>query len=163
MRGRCRRAAPSFNEALRYGRELADEAIVGWSLHDLGHVALQSGGLRAAAGYFRESLALRRRGGSGIDVAAGLTGLAGVALREGTVTDSAWLFGAADASLAAAHGVLGPADEAVRKADLAALRDRLGEDALAAGIAAGAAASVEKVDRMLRSIAASPPIAASAI
>ncbi|MDP9265319.1 MAG: tetratricopeptide repeat protein [Chloroflexota bacterium] len=160
--GRCEGdfagATPSFSEALRYGRELSDDAIVSWSLHNLGHVAMQSGELRAAAGYFRESLALRRRGGSGLDVAAGLAGLAGVALREGALSEAAWLFGAANGTLEAAHGVLGPADEQVRQADLATLRGHLGDAAVAAALAAGAAATPGDVEKMTRTVArASPP------
>lgn len=154
--GRCAGDAaagdPSFREALRYGRELGDDAIVSWSLHDLGHVAMRGGELRAAAGYFQESLALRRRGGSGLDVAAGLAGLAGVALREGSLSESAWLFGASGAALEAGHGVLGPADAQVRRADLVVLRGHLGDEAVANALAAGAAATSEDVEKATRAV-----------
>jgi predicted ATPase/class 3 adenylate cyclase/tetratricopeptide (TPR) repeat protein len=116
------RGAPLFEEALASGRGLGDDMIVAWALHNLGHVALQSGDFGAAAARFQESLELRQRSGTSTDVAAGLAGLAGVALRQGAVDEAARLFREVDSMLDAAHGVLPPADELVRRGDLAHLR-----------------------------------------
>jgi len=66
------RGAQSFEEALATGRDLDDRMILGWSLHNLGHVALHSGDLAGAAARFRESLLRRWRLGPGAEVAAGL-------------------------------------------------------------------------------------------
>ena len=74
---------------------------IAWSLHNLGHVALHNGELAVADAQFRESLRLRGQWGPGSHVAAGLAGLASVALREGTLTEAARLYGAVDSMLAA--------------------------------------------------------------
>jgi predicted ATPase/class 3 adenylate cyclase len=143
-------AAPLFEEALRYGRVLGDEPLIAWSIHNLGHVALQAHALLPAAARFRESLVIRRRGGPGVNVAAGLAGLAGVAAREASLTEAAWLFGAVDAMLETADMVLVPADELVRQADLATIRARLGPDAVAAALDSGRAATPEDVERVAK-------------
>jgi tetratricopeptide (TPR) repeat protein len=143
-------AAPLFEEALRYGRVLGDEPIIAWSIHNLGHVALQAHALLPAAARFSESLVIRRRGGPGVNVAAGLAGLAGVAARVGSLTEAAWLFGAVDAMLETAHMVLAPADELVRHADLATIHARLSPDAVAAALKSGRAATPEDVETVAK-------------
>jgi predicted ATPase/class 3 adenylate cyclase len=145
--GNSRAAVLVFEEALGYGRTLGDEPIISWSIHNLGHVALQAHELVTAAARFRESLVIRLRGGPGANVAAGLAGLAGVAARDGSLTQAAWLFGAVDTMLEAAHEVLAPADELVRQADLASIRAQLGPGAFDAALEAGRAATPEDVDK----------------
>lgn len=140
-------AAPLFEEALSYGRVLGDEPIISWSLHNLGHVALQANEPSTAAARFNESLVIRRRSGPGANVAAGLAGLAGVAARTGSFSEAAWLFGAVDAMLETTRMVLAPADELVRRADLATIRGRLDPDAVAAALNSGRAAAPEDVER----------------
>jgi predicted ATPase/class 3 adenylate cyclase len=146
------RGARSFAQALAYGRELADDMIVAWSLHNLGHVALQSGDLSEAGARFRESLLLRWRSGPGADVAAGLAGMAGVALREGQLTEAVRLLGAVDSMLASTHNVLPPADEQVRRGDLAALRLRLDDPAFEAALREGLAAKFEELEAMANAV-----------
>jgi tetratricopeptide (TPR) repeat protein len=146
------RGAPSFEQALATGRELADDMVVGWSLHNLGHVALHSGDLSGARARFRESLVLRWRWGPGADVASGLAGLAGVALREGRLTEAVKLFGAVDNLVESTHNVLPPADELVRAADLAAARSRLDDRAFAAAFSEGRAAKFEELDKMVNAV-----------
>ena len=119
--GDAARGAPLFEQALATGRGLGDNMIVAWALHNLGHVALQSGDLSAATARFEESLELRQRSGPGSDVAAGLAGMASVALRNGELDRAVRLFREVDSILAATHSVLPPADELVRRADLAAI------------------------------------------
>jgi predicted ATPase/class 3 adenylate cyclase len=149
--GNSSRAAPLFEEALRYGRVLGDDRIIASSIHNLGHVALQADEPTTAAARFRESLMIRqRRSGAGANVAAGLAGLAGVAARDGSLTESAWLLGAVDAMLETAHGVLPPADELVRQADLGTIRAGLDPDAVAAALSKGRAAAPEEVEGMAR-------------
>ena len=145
-------AAPLFEEALRYGRVLGDEPIIAWSIHNLGHVALQDHELVTAAARFGESLVIRRRGDPGANVAAGLAGLAGVAARVGSLTEAAWLFGAVDAMLETTHTVLPPVDELVRQADLATIRARLDPDAVAAALNSGRAATPEDVEKVAKRI-----------
>lgn len=125
----------SFERALGYGRSLGDDMIISWSLHNLGHVALSSDELATAGARFGESLLLRWRWGPGANVASGLAGMAGVALRAGALTDAAHLLGAVGGMLESTHTVLPPADEQVRRDDLAGVR--LGLDDLAFGSAYG--------------------------
>jgi predicted ATPase/class 3 adenylate cyclase len=145
--------AASFEQALRYGRELGDDALVSWSLHNLGHVALHRRDLPAAAARFRESLAFRRRGGPSLNLAAGLAGLAAVAVRAGALAEAARLHGAIAAMLDAANAVLPPADDQVRQADLAAIHSGLDPQAEAAAFDTGGAATSADVDRMAGAIA----------
>ncbi len=147
----------SLEEALRYGRELRDDAVVRWSLHNLGHVALHTGDLRTAATRFGESLALRRRAGPSLNVAAGLAGLAAVAVRAGSLVEAARLHGAIAAMLDSTHTVLAPADEQTRRADLAAIHAALGPQAAAAAFDTGRAATSVEVDRMAGAILAPEP------
>ena len=140
-------------EALTFARDLGDDMIASWSLHNLGHVALQAGGLATAAARFRESLLMRRRGGPSVNVAAGLARLASVALRDGAPPEAARLFGAVDAMLESAHGVLPPADEQIREADLVGTRDRMGDEAFVAALREGRAASFDELDAMASAVA----------
>jgi predicted ATPase len=117
------RGARLFEQALATGRGLGDDMIVAWALHNLGHVALQAGDLSTATARFDDSLQLRQRSGPS-DVAAGLAGMAGVALRKGAFDEAVRLFREVDAMLESTHSVLPPADELVRRADLARLGER---------------------------------------
>jgi predicted ATPase/class 3 adenylate cyclase len=146
------RAAVSFEQALATGRELADDMIVAWSLHNLGHVAMQSGDLSEALERFRESLLLRRRSGPGADVASGLAGMAGVALREIQFLEAVRLFGAVDNLLESTHTVLPPADELVRRADLAAIRLHMDGGAFDAALGEGRVAKFEELDAMANAV-----------
>ncbi len=150
-------AAPLFEEALRYGRVLGDEPIISWSIHDLAHVALQANELSTAAARFNESFVIRRRSGPGANVAAGLAGLASVAARAGSLTEAAWLFGAADAMLETTRMVLAPADGLVRQADLATIHARLEPDAIAAALNSGRTAAPEDVERAAKRISSAMP------
>lgn len=141
-----------FEQALTNGRDLADAMVIAWSLHNLGHVALQSGDLFEAGARFRESLVFRWRWGPGADVASGLAGLAGVALREGRLTEAVKLFGAVDNLLESTNYVLPPADELVRNADLAAARSRLDEAAFDAAFREGHAAKFEDLDALANAV-----------
>lgn len=152
MSRRSRPRARSFEQALGHGRALGDDMITSWSLHNLGHVALHSGDLLAAAAQFRESLLLRWRGGPSVNVAAGLSGIAGVAMRGGALTEAARMFGAVDGMLETTHSVLPPADEQVRRSDLAALRLRLDDAAFASATLEGRAASFEELEPMSNAI-----------
>jgi len=155
--GNAIRATPSFEEALSYGRALGDEPMISWSLHNLGHVALQANELSTASARFNESLVIRLRSGPGANVAAGLAGLAGVTARRGAFSEAAWIFGAVDAMLETTRKVLAPADELVRRADLATIRVRLDPDAVAAALDGGRDAAPEDVERAaLRTRAAAP-------
>ena len=165
--GLASQATPLFEEALRYGREFDDSPLISWSLHNLGHVALGAGDLPTAAARFHESLTLRRRGGPHFNLASSFAAFASLALRTEAFADSARLFAATEAMLAAVHSVLAPADEQIRTADLAVVRDQLGDAAFAAARTEGRGAELEAVyritdrlgqDLLRRPRAAAPPV-----
>jgi len=141
-------ARPLFARALAIGRELADDMVVAWSLHNLAHVALLSGDLSVAAASFRESLLLRWRAGPGADVAAGLAGMASVASREGRLTEAVELFGAVDGMLEATRHVLPPADELVRTSELNGIHRKLDDPAFNAAFSQGQAVKFEHLEAM---------------
>jgi predicted ATPase/class 3 adenylate cyclase len=147
------RGVPSLEQALATGREVADDLLVAWSLHNLGHVALHAGDLSTAAARFRESLQLRWRLGPGAEVAASLAGVGGVARREGQLTEAVRLFGAVDRMLESTHNVLRPADERVRREDLASIRLRVDDRAFDAGFRKGQAAQFEQLEEMVDAVA----------
>lgn len=146
------RGKPLFEQALATGRALADDMIVAWSLHNLGHIAIRAGDRQEAAARFHESLLLRWRLGPGVDVAASLAGVAGVALRDDQLTSSLRLFGAVDHMLESTQNVLPPADELVRRNDLAGIRQRLADDALNATFREGQAARFDDLEEMANAV-----------
>ena len=126
--------------------------IVGWSLHNLGHVALHAGVLGTAAAKFRESLLFRWRLGPGAEVAASLAGMASVALREGQLIEAVRMLGAADRMLESTGFMLSQADELVRGADLTAIRLQLEDVAFVAAFAEGHAAKFEDLEAMSNAV-----------
>ena len=146
--GDATRGAHAFEEALTIGRDLGDDMIVGWSLHNLGHVAMQTANLEEAFSLFRESLLVRMALGPGADVASGLCGIGGVRMRQGDFRAALHSFGAAEKMLSATNFVLPPADEKVRRADLSTIRSQLGEDAFAAGLGEGAILNFEELETL---------------
>ena len=137
-----------FAEALGYGREMADDSISSWAVHNLGHVSLASGDLRAAAMRFRDGLAMRRPAAGGPDIARGYAGLASVAVRAGDGVAAARLFGATEAILGEAGVVLVPCDELVRRDDLALARASLHADAFSSAFAEGESMHPDRLDAM---------------
>jgi predicted ATPase/DNA-binding CsgD family transcriptional regulator len=142
--------AQLFEQALADGRGMGDDMVVAWALHNLGHVALQFDDSSTAAARFRESLLLRWRSGPAADVAASLAGMASVALRDGELTEGLQLFGAVDRMLEKAHRVLAPADERVRREDLAEIQLRLDSRAFDAAFREGHAAELEDLEAMTK-------------
>jgi predicted ATPase/class 3 adenylate cyclase len=153
--GEAARGLRLFEQALATGRELADDMIIAWAFHNLGHVALQAGDLSEAAVRFRASLLLRWRSGPGGDVAAGLAGMASVAVREGRITEAVELFGAVDGMLEATHHVLPPADELVRSSELKAIHQKLDDPAFDAAFSRGRAVKLEHLEAMANAVARS--------
>jgi predicted ATPase/class 3 adenylate cyclase len=146
--GEPARGVPYFEQARATGRELADDVLISWSLHNLGHVALQAGDLATAGARFRESLLLRWRLQPGQEVASGLAGMAGVALRERRVKEGLRLFGAVDRMLESTHTVLRPADERSRSQDLTTIRSGMDDRAFGTSIREGKATRFEELEAM---------------
>ena len=147
--GDATRGAHGFEEALMIGRDLGDDMIVGWSLHNLGHVAMQTGNLEDAYSLFRESLLVRMPLGPGADVASGMCGIGGVRMREGDLRAALHAFAAAEKMLSATNFVLPPADEKVRSADLGTIRSQLDEDTFAAGFREGETLNFEELETLV--------------
>jgi predicted ATPase len=141
---------PFFEQALATGREVADDVLIGYSVHNLGHVALYSGDLSSAAAHFREGLLLRRRSGPGAEIAASLAGLAGVALREGRLTEALRLLGAVDHMLGSTQNVLRLADERVRQEDLATIHSGMDDQTFDAAFREGQAAAFDELEALAR-------------
>jgi tetratricopeptide (TPR) repeat protein len=144
------RGLPFFEQALATGREVADDVLIGYSVHNLGHVALHAGDLATAAAHFREGLLLRWRSGPGAEIAASLAGLAGVALREGRLREALRLFGAVDRMLESTHNVLRPADERVRREDLATIHSGMDDRTFDAAFREGQALAFDHLEVMAR-------------
>ena len=146
-------AVSLFEEALRYGRDLGDDSTIAWALHNLGHVALADGDLRAAALRFRDSVALRRIAAPrGPDVARGFAGVASVALGAGLGATAARLFGAADALVRANGMVLAPCDELVRHRDGALTRATLDSVTFDGAFTAGGRADPAEIEATIAAI-----------
>ena len=141
-----------FEQALATGRDLVDDMLVGWALHNLGHVALHSGELALASARFKESRLFRWRLGAGADVAAGLAAMAAVALRGGQLAEAARLFGAGDACLESTQTVLSPADQLVRRADLDAIHSQLDDAVFETAFHEGQAAKFEDFESMANAV-----------
>jgi hypothetical protein len=129
---------------------LADDVLIGYSVHNLGHFALHAGDLATAAAHFREGLLLRWRSGPGAEIAASLAGLAGVALREGRLTEALRLFGAVDRMLGSTQNVLRLADERVRHEDLATIHSAMDDQAFDTAFREGQAATFDELEAMAR-------------
>ena len=141
---------PFFEQALVTGREVADDVLIGYSVHNLGHVALHGGDLSTAAAHFREGLLVRWRSGPGAEIAASLAGLAGLALREGRLTEALRLFGAVDQMLGSTQNVLRLADERVRHEDLATIHSGMDDQTFDAAFREGQAATFEELEALAR-------------
>jgi hypothetical protein len=144
--------AQLFQQALADGRGMGDDMVVAWALHNLGHVALETSDVTAAAARFRESLMLRWRLGPGSEVAAGLAGMAGLALRVDLLPQAIRLFGAVEAMLESTGFVLPPADEQVRREDFAAIRLRVDSPAFDTAFREGRAAKFEDLEAMANAV-----------
>jgi non-specific serine/threonine protein kinase len=148
------RARTLCAESLAIGQALGDRALVAWSLWCQGLAALEQGELGVARGDFGASLAIFRERGERGPMAQVLTGLAGLAARDGRAELAVTLAGAAEAALASIGARLPPADQADVDRWLAPARRALGPRASAA-TAAGRALSLEAV--LARAVASAAP------
>jgi predicted ATPase/DNA-binding CsgD family transcriptional regulator len=132
-------ATSRFEAALLDQRAIDDRWGIGFSLVGLGYTAHDQGDDARAVALFAEGLAPFSEVGDRRIIALALDGVAGLAIAWGQPERAARLFGAA-ASLREASGLpVEPAFRAAHGRAVAAARAALGEDAFAAGWAAGAA------------------------
>ncbi|MFM9108622.1 MAG: ATP-binding protein [Chloroflexota bacterium] len=156
--GDVRRAIPLLEEALARWRERRFGWGVGTALGNLGDAARLARDRDAAAGWYREMLALPTDPRDRWGIIEALLGLAGIAAAGGAHERCAMLLGAASA-LRTEAGVGLLAGDPREGEDAAAARAALGEAAFAAAFASGAEWSFEETLR--RAIADDPPASAA--
>ncbi len=143
LRGDYGAARKLYEEALQMGDEVSPH-LTSTILGNLGMVALFEGDIATARRRFGESLPIIVKLGSRSGIAATLEGLAELAVREGQPERSAHLLGACEALRETINVHVSLADQAEHDQAVAALRDALGEQALAALWAAGRALTQEQ-------------------
>jgi tetratricopeptide (TPR) repeat protein len=131
-----------LEESLALSREVGYLLGVANALTDLGMLMLIDEDHTAARPLLAEALEIRRAMDDRLGIARCLVGLAAVVHAVGRPEPAARLLGAAAALLRAIGAVVPPIDRAVTDHTLAAIRDVLGPDRLAAAQAAGAALPV---------------------
>lgn len=138
-------ATARYEEALALLRRQDLTRTVPSLLQNLGSLALRAGQTRRALGLPRESMALFRGQGDQRGMADCLDGLAGVLAVMGQAERAAQFFGAAEALRQTIGATIWPGNIAEYERGIALLRERLGEPALAAALAAGRARSLRDV------------------
>jgi non-specific serine/threonine protein kinase len=155
-RGDYVRATALLEESLALSRDKGPR-VGPTPLLRLGRVVFRQGNYERAAALFKESLVLRKERGDKDGVAACLDALAGVAVTQGRPERAARLFGAADVLRETIHTVVPQAQREEYDRNMATLRARLDETALAAAWAAGRAMTLEQaIDDALALDEASP-------
>jgi non-specific serine/threonine protein kinase len=144
MQGEYGRAAALHEEALALHRELGSKRGIAGSLISLGLVACMQGDYGGAATLIEECLVLGRDLGARDLVAESLENLAWVAAVRGQPERAARLGGAAEALREALGAPLWPEQRAGHDQAMRAMRAALGEEAFAAGWAAGRVLPLEE-------------------
>jgi non-specific serine/threonine protein kinase len=150
-------ATSRFEAALLEQRAIDDRWGIGFSLVGLGYTARDRGDTARAGALFVEGLAPFTGLGDRRIIALALDGVAGLAVAWGQPERGARLFGAATALREASGLPVEPAFRAAHGRDVAAARTALGEDAFAAGWAAGAALPLTVAVAEATAIAAPAP------
>ncbi len=142
--GDYERASALHGEALALFREEGDKGGIALGLNGLGLVALHLGDYKKAAELCKESLTLRRKFGDRLGIAECLEALASTAVAHGQPVHAATLLGAAQALREALGAPLHPFQRRDYDRDLALVRTRLGEEALAGSWEQGRAIGLEQ-------------------
>ena len=143
LRGDYGAARQLYEEALQVSGE-AGPHLTSTILGNLGMVALSEGDIATARQRFEESLPITVKLGGRSGIAAALEGLAELAVREGQLERAARLLGACEALRETINVHVSVADLAEYDRTVTALRDALGEQALAALWAEGRAMPQEQ-------------------
>jgi DNA-binding CsgD family transcriptional regulator len=153
-------AARYFEEGLALTREIGNMLSSSTALYNLALAAQGQGDHKRAAELYAEGLRFAVDAGDKAHIAYCLEGLAQVAAVRGEPEHAARLFGAAEASLEAAGGVLYAyvQDRSLHEQAVDAIRSRLDEAAFSAAWAKGAAMSIgEAVEYALSGEEQAPP------
>jgi hypothetical protein len=137
-----------YERSLAIWQELADQRGIARAVLDLGRVACRQGNAATARARYAESTGLFQRLGDKAGIAACLEGVAEVETAMERPGRAVRLCGAARA-LREATGALLPLHGAAEcERQMAALQERLGDDAFAAAWAEGRAMSLEEAVRL---------------
>lgn len=120
-----------LEESLALKRELGDKWGIAAVLSNLGGVALGEGNTKAARRFLEESLVIRRELGDRWSLADSLEGFATLAFQERQLERAARLWGAAEVIREAIGAFLAAGECARRDRDMTAVRQQLGEEAIA--------------------------------
>jgi len=134
----------AIEESLRTFRELGERQGTALALRALADARRRAGDAAAARPLCRESLEIARRLGDRPGLLSGLGSLAAIERAEGRPRRAAHLLGAAAALRDRIGAPLPPVERADHAAEMARLREALGERALAAAVDAGRALSWEE-------------------
>jgi DNA-binding CsgD family transcriptional regulator len=142
--GDYERAKAYYEESLSLSRELSIDRYIPILLSNLSQVALRQGDLSQATALCTQSLTLAREAGYQHPITLSLFALAAIAAVAGQPQRAARLFAAAQTLLTILGASLEPADRAESERNLATIRTRLDEKALAAAWAEGQAMTLDQ-------------------
>lgn len=132
VQGEYQRARDFYNESESLLREMGDKGDLARLVHNLGYVDLHMGDQERAESQFHESLMMFRKLSNQRGMSECMAAWAGLWIESGHFADAATLLGAAEAQLTATGGTWWPADRNEIQRNLEILKDRLGEEELAA-------------------------------
>ena len=137
-------ARPMLEASVAAFRTLSDRQSIAMALDNLGVAALRQNDYTKARACFTESLYIRRGVVMKRGIAYNLEGFAGLAAAEGMPIRAVRLLGAATALRELIRTPLPPGDHPILDRVVAAVRDRLGEQAFAAAWAEGEAMRLDQ-------------------
>jgi tetratricopeptide (TPR) repeat protein len=132
-----------YEQSIEAHRRLNHPVGVSVTLSNLGAALCEEGDLEAARSCYVEALPALFALGNKVGLSFALDGMGAVAAKRGEWTRAAQLAGAAEALRAAVGSELEPADRVMRARYLAAVRERLGEEALGTALGEGRALAHE--------------------
>ena len=123
--GKFAEAIPAFNKSLQLYKQSGFKIISGWAYVGMGHSYREMRDLENAKKEYETAIRNGRLTGENVIVAAGMLGLAGIALTCGELLKAASLLGKVDASIKAIGYAFWVSDRVLHEAVASALRNAL--------------------------------------
>lgn len=142
--GDCLSARALCEEALAIFRELGNRGQVAGLLHSLGDIARREDDYLGAWTFYRESLSLHRELARKLPTVSSLESIALLAQTQGKPQRAAYLLGATEILRESMGAPLPPVNKAEYDETVAAVRDKLGEQAYQAAWAQGRTMTLEQ-------------------